>query len=63
MFLGEKGVLLKMKELRMIIRELREDRDIKQKIIAEYLGISQQTYSNYENGHREIPIWAVNIIK
>ena len=59
MFLGEKGVLLKMKELRMIIRELREDRDIKQKIIAEYLGISQQTYSNYENGHREIPIWAV----
>ena len=45
-----------MKELRMIIRELREDRDIKQKVIAEYLGVSQQTYSNYENGHREIPI-------
>ncbi len=36
-----------MKELRMLIRELREDRDIKQKVIAEYLGISQQTYSNY----------------
>ena len=33
-----------MKELRMLIRELREDRDIKQKVIAEYLGISQQTY-------------------
>lgn len=48
-----------MKELRMIIRDLREDRDIKQKVIAEYLGVSQQTYSNYENGHREIPIWAV----
>ena len=29
------------------------------RIIAEYLGVSQQTYSNYENGHREIPIWAV----
>ncbi len=29
-----------MKELRMIIRELREDRDIKQKVIAEYLGVS-----------------------
>lgn len=43
----------------MIIRDLREDRDIKQKVIAEYLGVSQQTYSNYENGHREIPIWAV----
>ncbi len=48
-----------MKELRTIIRELREDKDIKQKAIAEYLGVSQQTYSNYENGHREIPIWAV----
>jgi DNA-binding transcriptional regulator YiaG len=29
-----------MKELRMIIRDLREDRDIKQKVIAEYLGVS-----------------------
>ncbi len=58
-FIGKKGVWLKMKELRMIIRDLREDRDIKQKVIAEYLGVSQQTYSNYENGHREIPIWAV----
>lgn len=48
-----------MKELRRIIRDLREDNDIKQKTIAEYLGVSQQTYSNYENGHREIPIWAV----
>lgn len=28
-----------MKELRMLIRELREDRDIKQKVIAEYLGV------------------------
>lgn len=48
-----------MKELRTIIRDLREDKDIKQKTIADYLGVSQQTYSNYENGHREIPIWAV----
>lgn len=51
--------MIKMKELRMMIRELREDRDIKQKVVAEYLGVSQQTYSNYENGHREIPVWAV----
>lgn len=48
-----------MKELRTIIRDLREDQDIKQKTIAEYLGISQQSYSNYENGHRDIPIWAL----
>lgn len=48
-----------MKELRSIIRDLREDRDLKQKTIADYLGVSQQSYSNYENGHREIPIWAL----
>ena len=48
-----------MKELRVIIRDVREDNDVKQKTIAEYLGVSQQTYSNYENGHRDIPIWVV----
>lgn len=48
-----------MKELRIIIRDLREDRDLKQKTVASYLGVSQQTYSNYENGHRDIPLWAI----
>ncbi|MBP3475955.1 MAG: helix-turn-helix transcriptional regulator [Lachnospiraceae bacterium] len=48
-----------MKELREMIRDLREDHDLKQKEIADYLGVSQQTYSNYENGNREIPIWVV----
>lgn len=48
-----------MKELRELIRDLREDHDLKQRTVADYLGISQQTYSNYENGHREIPTWAV----
>ena len=48
-----------MKELFVIIRDLREDRDLKQKTVAEYLGVSQQTYSNYENGRRDIPLWAV----
>ncbi len=48
-----------MKTLNAILRDLREDHDIKQETIANYLGISQQTYSNYENGRREIPIEAV----
>ncbi|MDE5931412.1 MAG: helix-turn-helix domain-containing protein [Lachnospiraceae bacterium] len=48
-----------MKTLNMILRDLREDHDIKQETIAKYLGVSQQTYSNYENGHREIPIAVV----
>lgn len=44
-----------MKELRQLIRDLREDHDLTQREIASYLGVSQQTYSNYENGIREIP--------
>jgi transcriptional regulator with XRE-family HTH domain len=45
-----------MKELREIIRDLREDHDLKQVDVAAYLGVAQQTYSNYENGTRDIPI-------
>lgn len=31
------------------IRNIREDRDIRQRQIAEYLNVSQNTYSQYEN--------------
>lgn len=37
------------------IRDLREDNDLKQRQIAEYLCCSQQVYSNYELGQRDIP--------
>lgn len=37
------------------IRALREDRDITQKQMADYLHCSQQVYSNYELGQRDIP--------
>ena len=39
------------------IRNLREDKDLYQKDIAKILGISQQYYSEYENGKRSIPIF------
>lgn len=48
-----------MKESRELIRDLREDHDLKQKVVAKYLNISQQTYSNYERGRREIPVWVI----
>lgn len=35
------------------IKDLREDNDKLQKEIAELLGISQQYYSEYENGNRK----------
>ena len=38
------------------IKDLREDSDIKQKELADYLGISQRTYSHYENGTRKLPL-------
>ncbi len=40
----------------MRIRDLREDRDLTQKEIAEYLHIKQNTYSQYENGQRQLPL-------
>lgn len=45
-----------MKEYSRIIRELREDHDLKQKDIADILGTTQQVYSRYENGDNEMPI-------
>lgn len=37
------------------IRDLREDHDLKQKDMAAFLNCSQQVYSNYELGQRDIP--------
>lgn len=36
------------------IRNLREDNDLTPKQLAEYLNISQNTYSQYENGIIEV---------
>ena len=37
------------------IRDLREDSDMKQRDVAKFLNCSQQVYSNYELGQRDIP--------
>lgn len=37
------------------IRDLREDKDLTQKELAKVLNCSQQVYSNYELGQRDIP--------
>ena len=37
------------------IRDLREDSDLYQKDLAEYLQCSQVCYSHYETGKRDIP--------
>ena len=43
----------------MRLKDLREDNDITQKAIADYLHIKQNTYSQYENGQRQLPIDAL----
>ena len=38
------------------IRNMRVDRGLTQKQVAEYLNIKQNTYSQYENGQRQLPV-------
>ena len=45
-----------MAELRLRLRELREEKELSQTEIAKKLGVSQQTYSRYESHTTEIPL-------
>ena len=40
----------------MRLKDIREDKDLTQRAIADYLNIKQNTYSQYENCQRQIPI-------
>ena len=42
--------------MRLRIRDLREDADLKQKDIAAYLLCDQSLYSKYERGERDLPL-------
>ena len=37
------------------IRDMREDRDLSQRALAELLHVSQATYSRYESGGLDVP--------
>ena len=41
------------------IRDLREDHDMTQQKVAEYLVMKRGVYQRYESGEREIPVWAL----
>ena len=43
----------------MRLRDIREDRDLTQREIADHLHIRQNTYSQYENGQRQLPLDAL----
>ncbi|MBR5614919.1 MAG: helix-turn-helix transcriptional regulator [Clostridia bacterium] len=38
------------------LKDLREDHDLKQSEIAEFLGIQQTVYSRYERGFQNLPL-------
>lgn len=40
----------------MRIKDLREDNNLTQAEVAKFLNIKQNTYSQYENGQRQLPL-------
>lgn len=42
--------------MKLRIRDLREDSDLKQKQLADYLMCDQSLYSKYERGERALPL-------
>ncbi len=50
-------IILVMK-MKLRIRDLREDNDLTQKAVSEYLMCDQSLYSKYERGERVLPLEA-----
>lgn len=48
--------------MKLRLRDLREDRDLKQKQLADLLQVHQTTYSDYELGNLNIPISALDTL-
>ena len=48
--------MLWVMKMRLRIRDLREDRDLKQHDIAQYLMCDQSLYSKYERQERPLPL-------
>ena len=48
--------------LQLRLRDLREDRDLKQQALAELLQVHQTTYSDYERGNLNIPLAALDTL-
>lgn len=42
--------------MKLRIRDLREDNDLTQKVVADYLVCDQSLYSKYERGERVLPL-------
>ena len=45
-----------MSDISERMKKLRQEKHLKQQEVADFLGISQQSYSHYEQGKRELPL-------
>jgi len=50
------GKIISVMEMILRIRDLREDKDLKQTEVADYLMCDQSLYSKYEREERELPL-------
>lgn len=50
------AILVTVMNMNLRIRDLREDRDLKQKQVAAHLMCDQSLYSKYERGERPLPL-------
>ena len=41
------------------ISDLRNDHDVKQKEIADFLSLNKGVYGRYERGDRDVPAWVI----
>ena len=48
--------------MQLRIRDLREDNDLTQKEVADYLMCDQSLYSKYERGERPLPLEYANML-
>ena len=46
-------------KMRLRIRDMREDNDLTQRQIADYLMCDQSLYSKYERGERDVPLFVI----
>lgn len=51
-----------MNDMTELLRDLREDNDLKQTDVANLLGTTQQQYSKYETGESELPLRALTVL-
>ena len=50
------GILTRVMHMKLKIRDLREDKDLTQKQVADYLLCDQSLYSKYEREERPLPL-------